>query len=594
MNKIEPANLGRGQFHFLVSRAPNRVFISIVAGILGGAAYALLIPLILLSIAPVDPVLSDFIEKPVYSLWGWQIEHPKFALAFVTLCVFALLARAGSQIAFSNVTVSATTELRLYFSERIRRMPIPNLEALGSSRLMSAVTLDIARLVEGAAVLPVLLINTSTIVCALTFIGWLDRKIFLLVLAVLLLGVASYRLPVLLAQWYFTRARERRDDAQESLRAQVYGAKELKLNAAKYDEFMSAGMRADEAAIIRYMNRGNTILHLSIQYGNLIGFFAIGVISYCAAGRYGLDTQLLVSIVMAMLYIIGPIGIIVNAVPTLVQGTVALNKLRELLESMQTEQLVEGGEPLVCRELRLDAVTYSYPNADGFEVGPVSLTLKRGQVTFIVGGNGSGKSTLAKLISCHYVPSAGRVLYDGEPVDETTLFRARQGISAIYLDFYLFSHLFGHGAADLQRASAYLEQLGLAHKVRMDGNRFSTTDLSDGQRKRLALLVAFMADRNLYVFDEWAADQDPEFKNVFYTGLLAELRRQNKIVVVISHDDRYFDQADQLVRMQHGAVTAVEQRSMRSQCEMNVDAQQLRAASFAESQSGYTKSIKSM
>ncbi|MGH8031443.1 MAG: cyclic peptide export ABC transporter, partial [Luteimonas sp.] len=514
---IEPGVLDKGQFHFLASRAPNRVFISVFAGVLGGAAYAALVPLILLSIAPVDPLLAQFVDDTPYLLWHWEIEHPRFAAAFAALCVFALLARAVSQIVLSNVAGSAAGQLRLYFAQRIRQLPIQDLESLGAARLRSALSIDISRLVEGAANLPVLLINISTIVCALGFIAFLNMKVFGLVLAVIAFGVVSYRLPLMLGQRYFVRARESRDGIQDSIDTQLYGAKELKLNAAKYEDFMDRGMRRDEADVVRYLNRGNIVFFLALQYGNLIGFMAIGAVTYAAARLYGLSTDVLIGVVMAMLYIVGPISVIVNAFPLMIQGTVALQKLNALLRSMPVEALRDGGAPLECREVRLEQVVYTYPRRDTFVVGPVSLSLRRGQVTFVVGGNGSGKSTLAKLISCHYLPSEGQVLYDGVALDENNLFRARARISAIFLDFHLFTHLFGHGQADLEQADAYLHKLGLAHKVRLEGSRFSTTDLSDGQRKRLALLVAFMENRNLYVFDEWAADQDPEFKRVFYT-----------------------------------------------------------------------------
>lgn len=549
---FDPEALRRGQFRFFATLAPNRVLISVASGVLGGIAYALLVPLILLSVAPVDPLLSEFIDNAMPIVWGWEIQHPRFAIAFLVLCFLAMLARAASQIVFGNVTAEAAARLRLYLSERIRRVPIQDLEAIGSTRVHSAMTLDVSRLVETASNLPVVLINVSTIVCALGFIAFLHLKVFLLVLGVMVFGVISYRVPLVVGQRLFARARESRDGIQDSIEGQLSGAKELKLNAEKYQDFMDSGMRKEEADVVRFVNRGNIVFYLSLQYGNLVGFLAIGAVTYAATPLYGLTTELLISVVMAMLYIIGPIAAIVNAVPIMAQGAVALNKLNELLDRMPVEALEEHGTALECRTLRLEDVSYSYPRRDSFEVGPVSLSLRRGQVTFIVGGNGSGKSTLAKLISGHYRPNAGRVLFDDTVIDDSNLFRARQSVSAIFLDFHLFTHLFGHGAPDMELAERYLKRLGLAHKVSLQGNRFSTTDLSDGQRKRLALLVAFMEKRNLCVFDEWAADQDPEFKRVFYTELLPELRRQERIVVVISHDDKYFDQADQLIHMESG------------------------------------------
>lgn len=558
MKPIERADLHRGQFHFLASRSPNRILLAVMAGIAGGIAYAALVPLILLSLAPVSPTLSEFTREVAPVVLGWQIQHWRFAVAFLLLCIFALLARAASQILFGNVVDAAAAQLRLYLSERIRRLPIADLEAIGPSRLQSAIVLDVARMVDAAPNLPAVLINISTIFCALAFIAFLHIKVFLLVVAVIVLGVVSYRLPLILGQRSFARARDNRDGIQESIRGQLYGAKELRLNAGKYHDFMERGMRRLEAEVVRLSRRGNIIFYLALQYGNLIGFLAIGVVTYVAAARYGLSSEVLLSVVMAMLYIIGPINVIVNAIPALAQGTVALNKLNELLDRMPVEDLDEGGMALPCDELQLREVSYSYADRDGFRVGPVSLTLRRGQVTFLVGGNGSGKSTLAKLITGHYRPVSGEVLFDHAVIDESNLFRARQSVSAIFLDFHLFTHLFGASEQATSKAEHYLHRLGLAHKVTLDDQRFSTIDLSDGQRKRLALLVAFLEQRDIYVFDEWAADQDPEFKHVFYTELLPELRRLGRIVVVISHDDRYFDQADQLVRMSNGQVTAIQ------------------------------------
>lgn len=559
-NLMDPSLFERGQFFFLASRAPNRVFFAVIAGILGGAAYAMLVPLLMMAMAPGHPLMAEFVDEQVFTLGSWDVEHPRFALAFLLLCAAALVARASSQIVFGNVASTAASDLRLFLSERICQLSIARLEALGSTRLVTAVTLDVPKLVEGASHLPNVLINVSTILCGLAFIAVLHLKIFLLVLVVIVLGVASYQLPMALGRRDFARARQHRHSVQECIRDQVYGAKELKLNAIKYESFMDRGMREHERALVQLLRRANVVFYSAMQYGNLIGFLAIGAVVFGARNLYELPADLLTGVVMAMLYIIGPIGIIVNIVPSLLQGSVALEQLRQLLLEMPAEQLVHGGEALPCDELRLDDVSYAYPGQDSFTVGPLSVTLRRGEVTFIVGGNGSGKSTLAKLISLHYLPTGGRVLFDGRPVDEATLFGARQSVSTVYLDFHLFSELYGQAGADFDRAAAYLHKLELAHKVRVENGRFSTTELSQGQRKRLALVVAMTEDRNIYVFDEWAADQDPEFKQVFYTELLPEFRRQNKIVVVVSHDDRYFDQADQLVLMERGQLVEVKRR----------------------------------
>src|SRR5262249_20380169 len=146
------------------------------------------------------------------------------------------------------------------------------------------------------------------------------------------------------------------------------------------------------------------------------------------------------------------------------------------------------------------------------------------QLTFIIGGNGSGKSTLAKVLSGLYVPATGSLWLGETRISDLNREWYRQHFSVIFSDFHLFEDL-----PPIERKSSfdverYLDALGLSHKVRIENGRFSTIALSQGQRKRLALLSAVLEDRPIYIFDEWAADQDPTFKKVFYRSLLGDLK----------------------------------------------------------------------
>lgn len=196
-------------------------------------------------------------------------------------------------------------------------------------------------------------------------------------------------------------------------------------------------------------------------------------------------------------------------------------------------------------------------NGDGFKLGPIDLVFEPGQITFIVGGNGSGKSTLAKLITGLYVPRTGTVSLNGERIDHENIEWFRQNTSAIFTDFHLFEDYLGFDRPGIDaEVQHYLEELQIAHKVTVQDGTLSTINLSQGQRKRLALLTALLEDRSIYLFDEWAADQEPKFRDVFYTEILADLKARGKTVIVITHDDRYFHLADQLVKLDFGRVAA--------------------------------------
>ncbi|NER81775.1 MAG: cyclic peptide export ABC transporter, partial [Leptolyngbya sp. SIO1D8] len=204
------------------------------------------------------------------------------------------------------------------------------------------------------------------------------------------------------------------------------------------------------------------------------------------------------------------------------------------------------------------SITHTYRTDQGdseFTLGPVDLTVHPGELIFVIGGNGSGKSTLAKLLTGLYQPQTGSIWLDDQQINADNQTWYRQHFAVVFSDFYLFERLLGFdSSADDIRAHAYLKKLQLDHKVSIDHGQFSTTALSQGQRKRLTLLTAYLENRPIYLFDEWAADQDPTFKNIFYTQFLPDLKAQGKTIFVISHDDHYFHLADRVIKLDYGQV----------------------------------------
>ena len=175
---------------------------------------------------------------------------------------------------------------------------------------------------------------------------------------------------------------------------------------------------------------------------------------------------------------------------------------------------------------------------------------------FLVGGNGSGKPTLSKLLVGLYSPENGEVRLDNALVTDENREAYRQHFSVVFSDYFLFDSLLGLDAPDLDdNARKYLSLLRLDNKLKIQNGVLSTTDLSQGQRKRLALLTAYLEDRSIYVFDEWAADQDPLFKEIFYYQLLPELKARGKTVVVISHDDKYYHVGDRIIKLDDGKLS---------------------------------------
>jgi ABC-type siderophore export system fused ATPase/permease subunit len=185
-----------------------------------------------------------------------------------------------------------------------------------------------------------------------------------------------------------------------------------------------------------------------------------------------------------------------------------------------------------------------------FGIGPIDLEVKSGEILFIIGGNGSGKTTLAKLLTGLYEPDEGKVLINNKVVESGYL---SEYFSTVFNPSFLFEKLYNINVKNKQsEIKKYLKVLNLEEKVVIEENKYNTIDLSGGQRKRLALLQCYLEDSPIYLFDEWAADQDPGYRNFFYRTLLPEMRKAGKIVIAITHDDHYFDVADKILKMKDG------------------------------------------
>ncbi|MBV6325522.1 cyclic peptide export ABC transporter [Duganella violaceipulchra] len=540
------------------AEAPNKVFFSIVLGALAGVAYALLIPLVLASLTV---ELERGAPPTPYMFASFAVSQHRFAAVFFVTCAFILVARSLSQIMLLRVSMDMTTALRIRLYHRIARAPVAYLERVGSSRLINVLTGDVNRIVMGARLLPDLLISIVTLVGMLGFLLYTNSAVFWFVLGAIVVGAVTYQLPMYLGNRHFTRSRQKVDHLLEAINGLIQGAKELKLNEEKRAHFFRDMLVANEHEILRSDKRGYTLARAAMNYGDLISFFVIGVIAFVFVNYHVISNPELVGVIMALLYVTGPVNAILNFVPQVLVARISLRQLNEVLRELPEEAADAAAEVAPWQRLRFDQVAYRYQGEEGsgFQVGPLSFEIARGQVTFVVGGNGSGKSTLSKLITLHYLPAAGRIGFGAGQVDDGNRHAYRQQICAIYTDYYLFDRLWGNAdEAGRQRINAYLVALRLQHKVSVSDGRFSTLALSDGQKKRLALLVALLEDRQLYLFDEWAADQDSTFKEVFYNMLLPELKARNKAVVVISHDDRYFCVADQLLIMEEGRLARVE------------------------------------
>ena len=540
-------------------KAPNKVFISVVLGALAGIFYAGLIPLVLSGVQLEDKTFKNR-ETVIDTFLSFEVANYQLAVLFFVSCLLILTMRSVSQIILVRVATLVGKDLRMQFYQRVSQAPLSGIEKIGSSKLLTSIYIDIPRIISGASALPTILINGITVLGMLSFLMYLNYDVFKLVILAIVIGIICFQFPMMLGQKMFMRSRETRDKLQDSIKGLIHGAKELKLDSIKRQHYLSDILLDHENKIFKHEKNAHTIVISINSFGDLISFFVVGVVCFIFVNYYPISSQELIGVVMALLYVTGPISILLDTIPQLVMASISYKKYRKLLTEIPNEEYVSEVAQLPSwSSFAFNDVEYAYSDPDdepSFKIGPINLEIKKGEVTFIVGANGSGKSTLSKLITLHYRPTSGNITYGNQEISASNILNYRQNIGAIYSDYFLFDRLLITLNDDLlAMADHYLKVLNLDKKVKIVDGQFSTLALSDGQRKRLALLVMLLENKEIYLFDEWAADQDPIFKDVFYNEILPSLKSKNKAIIVISHDDRYFDIADQLLVMEQGTLT---------------------------------------
>jgi putative pyoverdin transport system ATP-binding/permease protein len=532
---------------FLLKASWMSVLAAVITGSISGIGSAAAIALINHSIGQITPTQPQ--------------APPELLLGFLGLVAIALITTLISQFLLAQLAQDAIYKLRLRISGWILASPLRHLEELGSSRLLATLTEDIQSISSGVFSIPTLCVNAAIVIASLVYLGWLSIWVLLGTLVFMATSISVVQLLINQAIRMFTAAREENDALMTHFQAITAGIKELKLHSRRREDFLVEDLQATAATLREYRIGSQRAIALSGGVGELSFFVLLGLLVYGLPQIQPVSAELLSGYVLTISYLMRPIGNTLAILPSLSQAGVALRKIDTLGLSLASRVETLGRtnpDRQAFERIDLRQATHSYQLAgeeETFQLGPIDLTLAPGELVFIVGGNGSGKSTLAKLLTGLYIPDTGEIRLDGTIIDDRNREMYRQLFSTVFADFYLFDRMVGLRLSDVDaRAKTYLEQLQLTHKVAVQDGKLSTTALSQGQRKRLALLTAYLEDRPIYLFDEWAADQDPFFREVFYQQLLPELKQRGKAVLVISHDDRYFHLADRVVKLDYGKI----------------------------------------
>jgi putative pyoverdin transport system ATP-binding/permease protein len=489
-----------------------------------------------------------------------EIKLKYLVFYYALIIVVYILGRRFVQVSLVKFTKELIYDLQLKLIHKIFSTSYQKYEKIDRGRVYTALNDDVNTIGVASSTIIILVTSVITTIGAFFYLGSIAIwgaliTIFLIVSLTIMYSMVSNSTYI-----YFEKARDERNVFMKLINGMIDGFKELSLHRNKKIEYKndisaSANNYREKSskAEIRFVNAflvGESLLVV------LLGLVAFGLPELFPS----ISFYTTMSFVVVLLYLIGPINDILNAVPSVMNLKISWSRIHSFINEIPGNVDLKNQEVKALETVthfKVDNVSFTYggkEDSKNFNIGPINLDIASGEILFIIGGNGSGKTTLAKLLTGLYEPDNGEIKINGKTIENAQL---GEYFSTVFSPSYLFEKLYNIDVENKEKEiNKYLKLLHLHEKVEITENKYSTIELSAGQKKRLALLQCYMEDSPIYLFDEWAADQDPGYRNFFYRTLLPEMKKAGKIVIAITHDDHYFDVADKVIKMDQGKIEA--------------------------------------
>lgn len=488
------------------------------------------------------------------------INYRFFAIYVVLFLIFFITKRYSLKNASIEVE-KIIKDARDRISEKILKSELVTMESLDSSAIFTRLTRDSGIISQASFQITGAAQSVIMIFFAMLYIFTISKLAFFIIIFT----------SAIITITYFSFSKEfnlnliKVDLIEEnfisSLTSIIHGFKELKINSLKSEK-----LAQNHKKILNDLTDSkieiSDLFVTAIMYAEVFLYLLLALIIFITPHLTTMESSTIIKLTAATLFIIGPFGMIVGIIPMVSKTNVAIKSIYDLEKSLDEDSknnIKHNGENIENFEnikLKDTEFFYTDKNEDKlFSIGPLNLDIKKGETIFIIGGNGSGKSTLVKMLLGLYLPKNGNIYIDNELIDKYNYQAYRDLFSIILGDFYLFDRFYGLENIDKKLVNQLLLEMGLNHKTKFIDGKFTNINLSTGQRKRLALILSILEDKPIYVFDEWAADQDPEFRKYFYSKILKKLKDNGKTVIAVTHDDAYFEVADRVFKIDYGQMS---------------------------------------
>ncbi len=481
----------------------------------------------------------------------------RIVLLFAIAMLVYVIGKKISLTSSTRILENILKKLRLRISDKIRNSELILVEKLRMGELYTKIYQETNIISRTSSFVIDSAQSAIMLIFCFIYIAWLSKTAFLITVISVSICIYSYyhlRKSVLMD---INEVTEKESVLVDLMSQLIRGFKEIRLNAERSSSlFESVREMSDETEKLRI--KTGVKFASDLMFFHVFLYFLVATMIFLLPRFIVTYDEIIFKMTAAVLFIIGPLASVVKGMPFLYRTDVALTNLYNL--EKRIDSLLEDSSEQDSKEIssfsdfeniRFRKVSFSYKsdNSDSFKIGPISIELKRGETVFITGDNGCGKSTFLKLLTGLYLADSGIIEAGGKAVVTANLNNYRELFSAVYTDFHLFDRLYGLENADRGKVLKLLHDMELENKTDFQDGKFTNVHLSTSQRKRLALIVALLEDRNIYVFDEWAAEQDSHFKKYFYEVILKELKMQGKTVILVSHDNNFTYVADRLLHM---------------------------------------------
>lgn len=489
-------------------------------------------------------------------------------LALVTYFLFGILMYIIGQKLIRNKMVKLTNDViyekRIRLISKVLGSNYTTIENIEKGKIHASLNNDTEQVSRAPDLIVGCLTSIITLICCFVYLGVINIFGLIISIITILIAASLYVIVGNAANKLWEDCRNIQNTFFSFINDLIGGFKELILSSSKNNDFF----QDIKKSCSEYRNKNilaTTKFTNVVVIGELLFTLVIGVVAFIfPLVLKNLESFTLRTYIFVFLYMTGPVNGVLSSIPQLFQINISWKRIKDfteeidslICEDVEYKKDINAYEDMGNISLLLKDVEYTYKNKlKKFHVGPINFEFKAGEIIFITGGNGSGKTTLARLITGLYKQDKGKVFFNYQNIDHKHL---GEYYSHIFSDFYLFKKMYGIDySLKGKEISELLSLFKIKDKLDIENGEFSTLELSDGQRKRVALLQSYLEDKQIYLFDEWAADQDPEFRRFFYEKIIFDLKKRNKCVIAITHDDHYFHHADKIIKLNLGKIEKI-------------------------------------